>query len=294
MDTHLPVWQTFAMLRQTFLVSLLCLSSTGLLAQQQPAVSSPTPASVKPAADPLQTNPAKFTEAVRSSYYHPDDLSGIACDVSIDWASFFSTLKVTVPPERLKAVQGLKTHVQATRGKLPEYTFDWAGGVIDKKDQMEDSVKQMVSGFYQMYWNMIAAFPVQSTAEVKTIEPQADGGAKVYISDQNSSVVVTTSPDHVPTHYSFDSPLMKGVMDTTYTPSPNPVPGDLRRLTDIHVSQQIGASTMNVSVSLDYQQMGGYYIPQHVTFGLSNTYSIKLSFSGCSVSKTILVVPPKK
>lgn len=280
------------MLRHAAIAALLIVCTLNLVAQQRPSVSSPIPDNIKPGTLPL--DPAKVVTEVRSSYYHPDELSGLDCKVSIDWSALFAAFKTTVPADRLKALQGLTTRVQTTRGKIPDFTFDWSGGVLDKKEQMEAGIKQMVGGFYQMYWPMIASFPIQNTAEVGKIEPEPDGGETIHVGDQNNSLVLTTNKEHVPVHYTLNTPALKGTIDAEYIPSPNPVPGDLRRIETMKITEQIGTSNIDVSLNLDYQGVGGVNIPLHVTFDIPGAYSVKMEFSGCSVSRELTVAPPSK
>jgi hypothetical protein len=37
---------------------------------------------------------------------------------------------------------------------------------------MEDGFKQMIGGFYQMYWPLIASFPLQNITEIKGLTPK--------------------------------------------------------------------------------------------------------------------------
>jgi hypothetical protein len=279
------------MLQRALVISSLFLATAGLLAQQ---MDKPASAGINLQPGTLPVDPSAFTAAVRDSYYHPDDLSALDCAVSIDWSAFFNALKLNVPADRLKAIQSVKIRVKGDRDKLPEFTFDWAGASLDTKQQVESSIQQMISGFYQMYWPMIASFPVKNPAEIKRIEPLANGGATAYIPSPNANLILTVDKDHLPIHYSFDSTAMKGTMNAEYTPSPNPMPGDLRRLTKSNVSEQIGTSAMNVNIDLDYQTIGGFNVPQHVTFGIPGAYSISMEFTSCSVSKEISVLPKTK
>jgi hypothetical protein len=279
------------MLQRTLVISSFFLATAGLLAQQMD----------KPASDgislhpgTLPVDPRVFTTAIRDSYYHPDDLSELDCAVSIDWSAFFSALKLNVPAGRLKAIQNVKIRVKGGRDKLPEFTFDWAGASLDTKQQLEDGVKQIIGGFYQMYWPIVASFPIKDPAEIKRIEPLANGGATAYIPSPNANVILTVDKAYLPIHYSIDSTAMKGTINAEYTPSPNPIPGDLRRLTRSDLSEQIGTSTMNVSINLDYQTIGEFKVPQHVTFGIGGAYSISMEFTACSVSKEITLVPETK
>jgi len=156
---------------------------------------------------------------------------------------------------------------------------------LDNKEQFEDGLKQMLGGFYQMYWNLVASSPIDNAAEITKIEPLPDGGAKVYSSSQNINVVIITDKERTPTHYTLDSPAMNGTIDLRFISSPKPTPGDLRRISSMDLTEQIGNSTMNVKLSLDYQAVGGFYIPRHVSYNLGGAYSLSMDFSGCSVSK---------
>jgi hypothetical protein len=266
------------------LVSLLVLGVT-LLAAQQPTATSPKS---ETATLPVGTHPndlAKVAAAIRDSYYHPDEMSGLDCTVSLDWPAFFSALKLNPAADRLKAIQDVKIRSQATRGKKTGVTFKWASGSLDNKEQFEDGINQMLGGFYQMYWNIVASSPLSNAAEISKIEPLSDGGAKVYSSGQNTNLVIITDKENTPTHYTFDSPAMSGTIDLHYVASPKPVPSDLRRISGIDTSEQIGTSTMNVKLSLDYQAVDEFYVPRHVSFDLVGAYSVLMDFSVCSVSK---------
>lgn len=270
------------------LISLLAVGAN-LLVAQQPGATSPKSETTRLPAGALQDNPAAVFAAIRNSYYHPDELSGLDCTISVDWPAFFSALKLNPAADRLKAIQGLKIRSQATREKKPEVTFDWADGSLDNKEQFEDGLKQMLGGFHQVYWSMVASSPISNAAELTKIEPLPDGKVKAYISSQNINLVITTDKDRAPTHYTLNSPAMNGTIDFHYSASPKPVPGDLRRISSMDISEQIGNSTINVKLSLDYQAADGFYIPKHVSYDVGGAYSLSMDFSGCSVSKVATV-----
>jgi len=142
-----------------------------------------------------------------------------------------------------------------------------------------------LGGFYQLYWSMVASSPIGDAAEIAKIEPLPDGGAKVYSSSQNANVVITVDKENTPTHYTLDSPALNGTIDFHYIPSPKPIPSDLRRISSMDASEQIGTSIINVKLALDYQAVGGFYIPGHVSYNVGGAYSLSMEFSGCSVSK---------
>jgi len=233
----------------------------------------------------LPYNPAKVALDIRNSYYHPDELTGLDCTISVDWPALFSALKVNVPADRLKVLQGLKIQSRAVRAKIPEFTFDWTSGPFDNSEQFVSGFKQMASGFYQIYWPMIASAPIKDAADITKVEPQQDGSAKVYSSGPNIGVVMTIDEKSIPTHYTVESPVMNGTIDPHYIASPKPVSGDLRRISSVDVTEQVGTSTMNVKLNLDYQEVNGFYVPKHVSFDLVGAYSLSLDFSACSASK---------
>jgi hypothetical protein len=235
---------------------------------------------------------AKVAAAIRASYYHPDELSGLDCDVSVDWEKLFTGMKVTVPPERLRIIQAVKVRSRATRGKRTEVDFNWSGETLDTKDQVEDGFRQMLGGFYQMYWSMLSSSLVGNGGEITKIESTEGGGSKASFTSPNMNMILMLDKEDIPTHYDLDGPLMKGTIDVHYVRSPAPAPGDLRRISGLDVSQQIGTSAMNVQVSLDYQSVGGFQIPQNVLFKLVGAYSLELGFSSCTVSQEVQVKAP--
>lgn len=263
-------------------------------AQQAPVASSAATEKItKIPVKGLPIDAIKVLTAMRDSYYRPDDLSGLSCTVSMDWVSFFTAMKQTPSADRLKTLQGIKIYSDAVRGQKAKLTFDWSGGTLDTKDQLEGGVRQMVGGFYDMYWPMMASFPVGNAAEIKEIVPKADGGALLSLPSAAMKVNIVVDKDNVPNNFSFENPMMKGSFDFRYKPSPDPVSGDLRRITGLKVSQMVGTSNSNIDIGVGYQTVGGFHIPKHVDFGLG-TFAIGMDFSDCSVSKKIEVAAPTK
>ncbi len=274
-----------ALMHRSILMSLLVLGAN-LLVAQQPETTLPKLKTIGlPLAGTRPSDPATVASAIRDSYYHPDEMSGLNCTVSVDWPAFFSGMKLNPAADRLKAMQDLNVRSQAVRGKSPNITFEWTGGALDNKEQLEDGLKQTLGGFYQMYWSMVASSPIGNAAEIAKIEPLPDGAARVYSSSKNTNVVITVNKESTPTHYTLDSPALNGTIDLHYIPSPKPVPGDLRRISSVDVSELIGTTIINVKLTIDYQAVGGFYIPGHVSYSIGGAYSLSMDFSDCSVSK---------
>ncbi len=258
-----------------------------LNAQDEPNPPAKPEASKAAAPAPLPES-AKLNADIRASYYHPDDLPGLNCSVSLDWPGFFKALQMDPPPEKLKAMQGLVVRARAPRAKAAKLTFEWAGGQPpDGGDQLESGLKKMVSGFYQVYWPMIASSPVTRGTQFYKVEPLDGGTRKAYASDAKSKTEITLDKDSTPTHYMVDSNGMKVSMDPTYVASPKPVAGDLRRITGLNLAEQFGTSNINLEFKLDYQDVDGFYIPRHATFSVVGAWAIAMEFKDCSAMNGI-------
>lgn len=91
--------------------------------------------------------------------------------------------------------------------------------------------------------------------------------------------------DDVPGKLSVDTPAMKATMEFHFAPPQYPKPGDLRRLTCLDFTQQVGTASINGRVSLDYQDVGGFNVPRHLSLGIGGAYAIPVEFIDCSLSK---------
>ena len=129
----------------------LLAACTSLLAAQQEEKKPPTTEILKHFVETTPKERAKLAARIRESYYHPEKMSGLDCDLSINWPEFFSSLKANIPEDRRKTIQGLKIEARANRNQIPELTFNWADGQIDSKERFENGLKQMLDGFYQIY-----------------------------------------------------------------------------------------------------------------------------------------------
>jgi hypothetical protein len=232
--------------------------------------------------------------AIRSSYYHPDNLAGMDCYASVDWQKFFAAMKIDAPADRMKAIQDIRIRVHSERDKKPELSFEWPAGPLDNaaKTQMEDGLKQMVAGYFQMYWAMVAGSLVSDDDTIDKIEPQPDGGVKASSSKGSVSSAILVGSNGAAKHITVDTGAMKVDINVHYTDSPNPVPGDLRRITEVEVNDQMGTSSMKVNVGLDYQPVDGFQLPKHVDFGVEGAFSIGMDLAGCTVMQKNKVTTP--
>lgn len=272
---------------------LLLLLGGAVLSAQQPSTASKVSGATKVPEPPDQIrsyDPVTIAAAIQGSYYHPDELTSLNCAVSVDWPGFINGLKISVPPERRAAIEGLKIQSKAFRNHPTDLTFDWSQGEISNSEQLTNGLKQTVTGFYQIYWPMLAASPVSKIDSQTRIERLPSGSAKLSWSSQGGKGSVTIDREGTPTHYSVDSPVIKMTIDPGYSPSPQPTAGDLRRISSLKVNEQIGTSSINFQLNLDYQNADGFHVPNHASFDLLGAYSVRMTFSDCTASKAVAVV----
>jgi hypothetical protein len=250
-----------------FLTALLVIGGTWLCAQD--AVDS-----------------AKLRADIDASYYHPDALAGLDCDVAIDFSEAAKQIGQSLPDETKKALRGLTIRAHAIQGEAPRIDFAWSSGSPATKEKLETSVRQALTGFYQMYWAIFGPQPMTrlNGANLK-IETFAEGGHMLRVNEQSAVTTLEVDRDNVPSKISVDAPAMKAAFEFHFEPSPSPIPGDLRRLVLLDASQQIGTSNMNARVSMDYQTVERFQVPRHVSFGVGGAFFLRMEFLGCSVVK---------
>jgi hypothetical protein len=74
------------------------------------------------------------------------------------------------------------------------------------------------------------------------------------------------------------------------TPGFKPGSDGLLRLRSLDETIDFGPSKMVVNVSLDYQKVGEFDVPQHVRMALPGSFAFNYTFVGCEVKGALPVV----
>lgn len=90
--------------------------------------------------------------------------------------------------------------------------------------------------------------------------------------------------DNVPFEFQFETRLTKVTMTLHYSLFPNPVSGDLRRMTAVDGSQITGTNITNARIDLDYQDVEGFHVPHHASFSVGGVFAVPVEFTGCSIA----------
>lgn len=260
---------------------MLLLVNIGLLSAQEHAASSQI---VRGAGEPSVAGSASgnLAREVDASYYHPDALRGIACNVVVD---FESLLKPVQSSSETAKFDGVAITVAARRGQSPTIDVSWPNPAPAGKDPIESGVKQMLGGFFQIYWQFAGSSLAPRPGEKFETEPLPSGGRIFRSRGRNEEFTLAVDREETPTEGVLDGTALKARFRFHFSPPPHPIPGDLRRLTSLEFAEQVGTTTVNGSISMDYQTVDGLHIPQHVSFGIGGAYSVDLEFQQCTVTK---------
>jgi hypothetical protein len=227
----------------------------------------------------------KLEADMRASYYHPDALWGLDCAVAIEFGSLFKQLGQPISPEQASAVNGVAIKTHAMRGQKPVVDITWAHEASPGGEYLESGVRQLLGSIFGIYWTFIVTAPRALPSDNVHVEPGTGGGHVSVFSGGGIQMRIEADRDNVPRKFQIVNAVTKITMEPHYSPSPNPTPGDLRRITSVDQSQQIGTNITHVRFELDYQEVGGFNIPHHVSYVIGDAFAVATEFSACSVKK---------
>ncbi len=224
-------------------------------------------------------------DKARSAYLTKPVPGSIACGVELDWDKFFEEMKVPMDDAGKARLAKLKTAKIAFVSKgatQTEVKVDAPDGFAS----MADGLRQQLDGFFQMYWSesygrMLTAKPEESFELTST-----PNGYKLKSATGSTKVELDMDKAYVITGETLASPQMNAVM----TPGFKPGSDGLLRLRSLDETIDFGPSKMVVNVSLDYQKVGEFDVPQHVRMALPGSFAFNYTFVGCEVKGALPVV----
>ena len=194
-------------------------------------------------------------------------------------------MKADASDPRRNALPGLKIKIRAVRAKDPDVSFEWTNGIPEGAEQFTSGLKQIIDGFYETYWPILATGTFYGAGAIDKVEPLADGSATVYKQDQGISAITTIDKDFTPTRMKIDSPATKASIELHYIASPRPTPGDLRRVSELRATHILAESTLRIDIALDYQDVDNIHVPRHVKLTQVGAYFLDLELHDCSVNQ---------
>jgi hypothetical protein len=230
----------------------------------------------------------KVVEKARSMYLTGPVPNSISCEVTLDWDGFFQRMKIEQTEEtkaRLEKLKAIKIAVVSRDGEHTEVKID----SDNAPSGLSDGLRQQLQGFFQIYWS-------QSYGRLLAVKPDdhfefttGPDGYLLKVLSGVTKVAIEMNKTYQITHTSVETPQMSAVA------TPGFVAGQdgLFRLRSFDETINMGSSKMVVNVTLDYQRVGVYDVPQHVGMALPGSFSFEHTLGGCEVKGDSAVPTPK-
>jgi len=233
-------------------------------------------------------NDFKTMEKARSMYLTDPVPSSISCGVTLDWDGFFQRMKIE-PTEGIKArLEKLKTIKISVVSRDVEHTEVQ----IDSDNALNgvtDGVRQQLQGFFKIYWS-------QSYGRLFVVKPDdhfelttRPEGYLIQEHTGSTKVAIEMNKSYLMTRTSFETPQMSAVATPGFVAGKD----GLLRLSSFDETIDMGSSKMVLNLKLDYQRVGAYDIPQHVSVALPGAFSFDYTLGGCEVKGDSAAPAPK-
>jgi hypothetical protein len=230
-----------------------------------------------------QPDAAQIAADIAASYYHPDDLASIDCGVKVDLAGLMRQLGRPVPSQTEDFLKSTKIRVHAVRGQVARAEVIWPDAAFPgDKEQAERGIQQMVSGFFQIYWQIFGSSLAPKPHDKFKVVERSGGGYVLQSTEDSENAAIEIDIDHLPIKVRFERPAIKFAASLDF--SMPTAPGGLRRLMSVDFSQESGTTVVNGLISTDYQTADGFNIPRHVTIGVGGAFTVTLELNGCSAT----------
>ncbi len=96
--------------------------------------------------------------------------------MAVDFTGFLKQLGQSPDGERMKAMNGMRVNVHAFRGQNAVIDIAWSQGALAGKENMESGLKQILNGFFHMYWPILASSLAPGPHDSVRAEAKAGGG----------------------------------------------------------------------------------------------------------------------
>jgi hypothetical protein len=233
-------------------------------------------------------NDFKTMEKARSMYLTGPVPSSISCGVILDWDGFFQRMKIEqteATKVRLEKLKDMKITVVSRDAEHTDVKID----SDNASKGLTDGLRQQLQGFFQIYWS-------QSYGRLLVVKPEdhfelttGPEGYLLKIHTGSTKVVLEMNKTYLITRTSLETPQMSAVS------TPGFVAGEdgLLRLRSLDETIDMGSSKMVVNVNFDYQRVGAYDVPLHMSMALPGSFSFDYTLGGCEVKGDSAASTPK-
>ena len=196
----------------------------------------------------------------------------------MDWDGFFQRMKIEqteATKARVEKLKSMKITVVSRDAEHTEVKVD----SDNASNGLTDGLRQQLQGFFQIYWS-------QSYGRLLVVKPEdhfelttRPEGYLLKIHTGSAKVAIEMNKSYLITRTNFETPQMSAVA------TPGFVAGEdgLLRLRSLDETIDMGSTKMVVNVTLDYQRVGVYDVPQHFSMALPGSFSFEYTLGGCEV-----------
>jgi hypothetical protein len=219
-------------------------------------------------------------ENARAIYFTGPIPGSIACNAAVDWDKFVARSR-NEPDQpahpRLEKLKLVRISFAARDGQAAEVKVEQPDS---SAASISDGLSQQLQAFFQIYWAEAYGRLFFRRGEAFELVTTRDGYEE-RSSDGETSVSVAMNKAFLVTHLSLHSPGTA----SDVTPGFKAGADGLLRLRHLEQALDLGYSRVVVlDVDLDYQKVGDYEVPQHITVSVPGSFAFDYTFSGCEVT----------
>ncbi|HEY4381341.1 MAG TPA: hypothetical protein VGN01_13405 [Acidobacteriaceae bacterium] len=233
--------------------------------------------------------PAERLISARALYYTPTTagLKSFGCQVSFDWKTFLSNVAGKDIQDDNAFLQYLVAGQMSVKDDLRgSGDLKWSSPAAPAKNleaaaaKMQNGLDEMFSGFFKSWNAYLNGSMVPIPDKTVTLTTVADGmhlhaayGTTTIDEDFDKNMLLKEA--HVVT------PEMDVLAMPVFTDTP-----DGRLLAEIHneVRQPVSAPPAYANISVVYQQVGAYRLPETIRYDLKNVAQMDFKLSDCTVN----------
>ncbi len=232
----------------------------------------------------------KTMEKARALYSTGPIPTSISCTAQIDWDAFFRDMKIPETAESKARLAMLKTLKVSVSSQDANHTDVKVDAPTPPAANITDGLRMQLQGFFQMYWSEAYGNLLAKRGDTFQLVPTPDGYS-VKMTTGSAKVSVDMDKAYLITGFSLESPQMNAEVKSQFKPGDD----GLLRLRNIDETMAMGSSKMVVNVGLDYQKVGLYDVPHHMSMGMPGSFNFDYTLTDCEVNKTkpaVTIFPP--
>jgi len=199
----------------------------------------------------------------RESYYvlQQAGLKTFHCNAEPNWQKFFSdNFKGQADEQKIKAISEIQFSVAFDEHGAAELRpFRTSGQEIDKQfDQLTDGIKQMLSGFFQMWSPIVFTNPLEGDSEQASVEQHGEG-YRVFTKTADAQVEIELDKNYAITSMSVSTSFMNVAMIPSFQKS-------AKGLLMTGLQADINKGQQQIALDIDYQDVHGFSLPAKAAF----------------------------